>query len=293
MADPLSFVASVISVTSLAGNVATKGYRYIKAVKDCRDDVRSLMTEVNVLCGILQRLVVLLRYNRPKSGLRNNVEDFGDDDSEADSDGSADCDSNQRSGSGMEKTNGILEPPDFIYECQRTLFEIENILNKFNGSVSPPPDTMSKQPRYTLSRLRRLEPKDLKWPLTKSKTLQLIEALERHKSTCTIALAKDSVIGIHAVLEQTKLSNRHLAELKAKQEKVLELAITQEEGTCICQYFYSYPILQASLLPASLVVLFNIHVLNSVAIADQGDGFPSTVIVYDFSDCGKYRFTCD
>lgn len=78
--------------------------------------------------------------------------------------------------------------------------------------------------------LRRLEAKDLKWPLRRSKTLQLIEALERHKSTCTLALAEDSLAGVHTILEQTKLSNQYLAELKAKQEKIFELTVTTEQG---------------------------------------------------------------
>lgn len=60
--------------------------------------------------------------------------------------------------------------------------------------------------------------------------MQLIEALERHKSTCTLALAENGLIGVHTVLEQTKLSNNYLTELKAKQEKLLELNITSEQS---------------------------------------------------------------
>jgi hypothetical protein len=75
-----------------------------------------------------------------------------------------------------------------------------------------------------------MEAKDLKWPLRKSETMQLIEALERHKSTCTIALAEHGLAGIHAVLEQTKFSNKCLEKIKAKQEKLFELSITQEQG---------------------------------------------------------------
>ncbi len=61
MAEPLSFLASVVAVASLAGTVATKGYQYLKAVKDCPNEVRSLIVEINILCGILGRLVVLLQ----------------------------------------------------------------------------------------------------------------------------------------------------------------------------------------------------------------------------------------
>lgn len=66
MAEPISFVASVIAVTTLAENVVTKGYRYLKAVKNCPDEVRKLMAESNVLCGALGRLKVLLEGNKSK-----------------------------------------------------------------------------------------------------------------------------------------------------------------------------------------------------------------------------------
>ena len=61
--------------------------------------------------------------------------------------------------------------------------------------------------------------------------MELIEALERHKSTCTLALAENGLIGVHTVLEQTKLSNNYLTELKAKQERLLELNLTSEQST--------------------------------------------------------------
>lgn len=67
MADPLSFVASVIAVASLAEKVVTRGYRYLKAVKTCPDEVRNLTAETNVLCGILGRLSVLLKGYGSKS----------------------------------------------------------------------------------------------------------------------------------------------------------------------------------------------------------------------------------
>ena len=75
-----------------------------------------------------------------------------------------------------------------------------------------------------------MEAKDLKWPLRKSETMQLIEALERHKNTCTLALAGNGLAGIHMVLEQTKFTNKILANLMAKQEKLFELNITHEQG---------------------------------------------------------------
>ena len=72
MAEPLSFVASVIAVAALAEKVVTSGYRYLKAVKNCPDEVRNLMAETNVLYGILGRLIVLLEGNKTK--LRETIQ---------------------------------------------------------------------------------------------------------------------------------------------------------------------------------------------------------------------------
>ena len=228
MADPLSFVASITAVASLAGTVATKGHQYLKAVKNCSGEVRSLMVEVNVLCGVLERLVVLLRSNGssrapPTPDDRTRVE------SEAAHEENSESIETSDSESEVEVLDQTLEPPEFIYECQKILSEIENILNCFRRRTESP-NCVSNHSRFSLSGLRRLNAKDLKWPLSRSRTLELIEALERHKSTCIVALAKDNLATVHTALEQTKISNRHLTELKAKQEKMLEICITQEEG---------------------------------------------------------------
>ena len=248
MAEPLSFVASVIAVASLAENVVTKGYHYLKAVKDCPKEVRSLMAEVNVLCGILERLKVLLQGNKSKLGLTTNPENGGGLDLEAECEEAEESEERVDSKDEVTAAHGdsklffvvnastclylvqALHPPDFIYECRRTLHEIEDILRKFGRTSAQSIQPSAKALRFNVSSLRRLEAKDLKWPLRRSKTMQLIDALERHKSTCTLALAENGLIGVHTVLEQTKLSNKHLAELKAKQEKIFELNITHEQG---------------------------------------------------------------
>lgn len=229
MADPLSFVASLTAVATLAGNVTTKGYRYLKAVKNCPGEVRDLMVEVNVLCGVLGRLVVLLRSTESNKKTVRTAEKRIHVDSEANDEEDVESIDSSES-EGESKANQALEPPDFIYECQKTLSEIENILNSFGRTSTPSSSSDGKSSRVRLSRLRRLDAKDLKWPLAKSRTLQLIQILDRHKSTCIVALANDSLATVHAVLEQTKISNRHLIELKAKQEKMLEICMTQEEG---------------------------------------------------------------
>ena len=90
MADPLSFVASVIAIAGLAEAVATRGYRYLKAVKNCPDEVRNLMAETNVLCGILGRLSVLVGGNRLKSEATAKSKEPASQNSDDDDDESSD-----------------------------------------------------------------------------------------------------------------------------------------------------------------------------------------------------------
>ena len=56
MFDGLSFAASIAGLASLADIVVTKGYKYIRSVKDCEAEVRKLIVEADVLCGVLTRL---------------------------------------------------------------------------------------------------------------------------------------------------------------------------------------------------------------------------------------------
>ncbi|KAL8673531.1 MAG: hypothetical protein Q9168_002058 [Polycauliona sp. 1 TL-2023] len=224
MADPLSFVASVIAVATLAEVVVTKGYRYLRVVKNCQEDVSKMVVEANVLCGVLNRLVILLRggMHRPvgltkcQAPADTNRADTGVD-SDSESDGEVDV------------PTMILQTPDFIYECQRTLEQIHSILKKFGHSSSQSLPTTQKKHRFSISALRRLELKDLKWPLSQSKTRGLITSLERHKATCTLALTGDGVVSIHTVLKHTQLSNKTLADIRAKQEKMLNIQLNHSE----------------------------------------------------------------
>ena len=221
MAEPLSFVASVVAVSQIAWIVALKGHRYLKAVKNCSEDVRRLIVETDVLCGILTRLAILVRGTR--SILDNNI------DKAAEIDSSSETDDDDEAGA----SDALLGAPDFIHEWRKTLEEIQGILHRFGQSSAESAQSSQstgRRSRYSLSMLRNLEPKDLKWPLSKSETLQLIQTLERHKSTCLMALAGNGLHGIHSVLEQTKFSNKHLAELRAKQETILEFQLNQTES---------------------------------------------------------------
>ena len=73
MADPLSFVVSIVALVQSTDSIATKGYRYLKVVKNARDDVRSLIAEVDVLSGVLSRLQHVV-----EQGEREALEDLCD-----------------------------------------------------------------------------------------------------------------------------------------------------------------------------------------------------------------------
>ncbi|KAI4251363.1 MAG: hypothetical protein L6R42_008412, partial [Xanthoria sp. 1 TBL-2021] len=123
-----------------------------------------------------------------------------------------------------------LGTPGFVYECQKTLGQIQDILHKFGNSSDTESLSGYKKSRFSVARLRSLKAKDLKWPLAKSRTLELIGRLERHKATCTVALASTGIAGVHSVLRETELSNKYLAEIRAKQVTMLKLQLSQEQG---------------------------------------------------------------
>ena len=231
MAEPLSFMASIAAVATLAGQVAAKGHHYLKAVKDCPDEVRTLMAEVNVLCAILDRLSILVTGRKSLSNatgaaesgaINDDFEDATHDDTQIDASSESEDDANASS--------THFETPVFIYDCQRNPEEIQSILRKFGRPGTESQEKPRRVSRFSISALRRLEPKDLAWPLSKSKTLQLLQTLERHKTTCIIALGEGGMSSIHNVLTESKRSNRYLADIGAKQDKILELHLSQEEG---------------------------------------------------------------
>ena len=234
MAEPISFAASIAALSSLAGNVAWKSYKYLKAVKDCREDVRRLVAETSALSGILFKLDTLLGGSKLSSTPHNAVAcrkcgNLSNDTSETRAlDSNSESDEND-----AETPDESLKPPSFVIECRKILEEIQGILHRFGqprGSSKQSPQSAQKSWKFSLSTLRRLEPNDLKWPLTNSKTLKLIHSLERHKSTCTMALVGDGLTGIHSLLNQTELSNKHLVELRKNQETILRLQLNDIEG---------------------------------------------------------------
>jgi len=67
--DGLTLAASIAGLVSVAQVVVEKGYRYLKAVKNCDDEVRKLIVETNVFCGIVERLARLAEDEEEEDGL--------------------------------------------------------------------------------------------------------------------------------------------------------------------------------------------------------------------------------
>ncbi|KAL8875500.1 MAG: hypothetical protein Q9198_006153 [Flavoplaca austrocitrina] len=223
MSEPIQFVASIIAVATLADNVVTKGYKYLNTVKDCPKDVRRLMAEVNVLCGVLDRLGKLLQS--AEIGMPTE----SDDDQDAQS-------NLEPTSEAVATPAAQLGIPEFVYECQKTLGQVQEALAKFSSSNKDPSGIDDEKSRFNVSRLRTLQAKDFKWPLSKSKTLELIGTLERHKATCTLALASTGRADVHSVLEQTRISNKYLAEIRSKQETILKIQLSHEQKNALAWF---------------------------------------------------------
>ncbi|KAF4339492.1 hypothetical protein FBEOM_6613 [Fusarium beomiforme] len=59
MADPLSLAASIAGLISLADLVFKTTYKFVRAAKDAKDEIQSLVDEVNNLASVLRRLEAL------------------------------------------------------------------------------------------------------------------------------------------------------------------------------------------------------------------------------------------
>ncbi|KAF9769047.1 hypothetical protein IL306_013603 [Fusarium sp. DS 682] len=59
MADPLSLAASVAGLISLADLVFKTTYKFVRAAKDAKDEIQSLVDEINNLASVLRRLEAL------------------------------------------------------------------------------------------------------------------------------------------------------------------------------------------------------------------------------------------
>jgi hypothetical protein len=126
--DPISAIgaaASIIGIAQLVESIVSKGYKYLKAVKNCEEEVHKLMVEINVLSGILKYIAL-------------------DDEDEEDS---ASTFYHQWRDHPSSLLNFVLnlESPTlgYIYECQKTLNEVKLILEGFERKANPAPSTPS------------------------------------------------------------------------------------------------------------------------------------------------------
>ncbi|KAG4254481.1 hypothetical protein FPRO04_11437 [Fusarium proliferatum] len=59
MADPLSLAASIAGLISLADVIFRTTYKFVRAAKDAKDEIQSLLDEINNLSSVLRRLEAL------------------------------------------------------------------------------------------------------------------------------------------------------------------------------------------------------------------------------------------
>ncbi|RDW72155.1 hypothetical protein BP5796_08189 [Coleophoma crateriformis] len=194
--DPISMTASIVGVATFADTVITRLYNYCKTVKDCEEEVRELLTEGTVLSAVLNKLAQVVQENEEE-----------EEDEEEDG-----------------ATNDISEVPRYITACHSVLNELNRILVRFERKASRQILNASTSKR-TLSQLTT---SDLKWPFSKSKTIELTERLSRYKGTCMLALATTQLSGIKSILQQFETTNNELAEIKADGKILVEAQCTKE-----------------------------------------------------------------
>jgi hypothetical protein len=210
--DPISAIgltASVIGIAGLAETIVSKAIKYLNAVKDCEEEVRSLIIELNVLAGILDLLVP--------------------DSDKQDDDGKKRISS--PSAISYAKHEVFLEPatkiPAHLLACQNTLNEIKRILDGFEHKAASVV-VQSQSKRAKIKGLSRLSKSDLKWPLSKAETMLLIETLSRHKTSCILALCGDQTNMIHRVLNDVGNTNQKIDALQEGQAVLLQAQASEE-----------------------------------------------------------------
>lgn len=67
MVDPFSFATGLAGLVSLTDLVATKGFKYARAVKNCSEEVRQLMVELDLFGGVVRRLARLVEEEEKQS----------------------------------------------------------------------------------------------------------------------------------------------------------------------------------------------------------------------------------
>jgi cellobiose-specific phosphotransferase system component IIA len=74
---------------------------------------------------------------------------------------------------------------------------------------------------------------DLKWPLSKSSTMALIESLGRHKTSCILALCSEQTSKMHSILSNVNSTSEKLDDIQKGQDELLKAQITGEHGKVI------------------------------------------------------------
>lgn len=200
--DPLSFTASLIGIANFAGAVVSKLYIYCKAVKNCEEDVKNLRAELDVFTAVMERLAQI----------------HGDTNEDKEVDG------NQDEGTPSQPVG----MPPYLVACQSVLYEINNTLAGFERKASKLQSGPPKGKRFAGNTFRALSKSDLKWPLSKPKTLEIIARLERYKQTCVLAFAVDELSAVNRIFENTKLFSEDLTEIKADAKKLVEAQMDKE-----------------------------------------------------------------
>lgn len=125
--------------------------------------------------------------------------------------------------------------------------DVQSILHKFGIRTRSHRASLGRHTDPVFLKFDVLNQRTSDGPLSKGKTLDLIQQMERHKATCTMAHAGDGLMSIHSVLMETKFSYEHLIEIQAKQDRIPELQLDQGESQwwyvtlCLPEIFAKVP----------------------------------------------------
>ena len=142
MGDPLSVSASIAGLITLTELIISRGYEFVKRVKNAKAEISQLLAEITALYGVLQSLgLVAVRFQ-------------GD------------------------HYNTALQL-DHLQTCHTLVDTI-----RVHLKIALPGDSDGRW---------RAAGKLLRWPLAAADTKGLIEDVERHKATLSLALNTDGL----------------------------------------------------------------------------------------------------
>ncbi|RDW69966.1 hypothetical protein BP5796_08363 [Coleophoma crateriformis] len=130
-----------------------------------------------------------------------------------------------------EGSSDVSAIPASIAGCNHVLSELSAVLAPFRSSALLGKASAGK--RLTQGRLGGLLKMDFQWPLSKSKTAELIERLSRYKDTFALALVADQFSTIKEILDTAELSKKELAEVKSDTNRLLQVQQSKEMKECL------------------------------------------------------------